>query len=68
MIVTALNYLASGMILLEMPKVLNYYKSVYFFGHIGLVSIFIIARFVLPSGKSKSKENKDPVLQKAKKE
>lgn len=67
LILTALNYLASGLVLLEMSKVLNYYRSVYFFGNIGLISFFIIARFLLPSGKSKSRENKESNAQKEKK-
>lgn len=54
---TGLNYTCTGMIILELPNVWNYYKSVYFYGHIGFISIFILGRFVLPSKSPKSQKS-----------
>lgn len=59
LILTSLNYLAVGMILLDLSKGYAFYKKYYFFGHIGLTGAFIFLRFILKP-MVKSKKDKKP--------
>ena len=57
LIMTALNYVCSGLILLEMSKALTFYKDAYFYGHFALIFAFIAARYLLPNKARRSKVN-----------
>ena len=59
LIMTSLNYLAAGMILLELTTSIEIYKRYYFFGHVLLIGSFVALRFVLtPMLKSKKHKTK----------
>ena len=45
--VGALNYLAAGMILLEVPKAMTYYSNTYYYGHVMIIGLFVVFRFIL---------------------
>lgn len=60
LVMTALNYFATGMILLEFSKAFGYYRRYNFFGHAAVLGAFFILRFVmLPTfGKKRKKPQK----------
>lgn len=47
LIITALNYCATGMAILEFEKAYQYYNNFYFFMHILLIGSFVLFRFFL---------------------
>jgi lysophospholipid acyltransferase len=57
LIISSLNYAATGFMYLEMSKAFDAYSKHYYFGHIGLIGSFVILHFImLPLfGKKKSK-------------
>eukprot|EP00344_Euplotes_crassus_P003882 CAMPEP_0197012760 /NCGR_PEP_ID=MMETSP1380-20130617/63607_1 /TAXON_ID=5936 /ORGANISM="Euplotes crassus, Strain CT5" /LENGTH=205 /DNA_ID=CAMNT_0042436493 /DNA_START=559 /DNA_END=1176 /DNA_ORIENTATION=+ len=59
LVMTSLNYLCSGMGILEMKKAYAYYKMYYFYWHIVLIVSFIGLRFfLLPKFKQKKNKSK----------
>ena len=51
--VGALNYVAVGMLLLDLSRAWVYYRSFYFCGHILMIVLFILFRFVIKKPKKK---------------
>ncbi len=71
LIMTSLNYFATGMMLLELNKAYTYYKKYNFFMHITIIASFFLFRFVLLPmfGKKKNrKTKKDDKIEEKKKQ
>ena len=47
LIMTSLNYLATGMIILEFEKAFEFYKKYNFFWHFVIIGFFVSFRFIL---------------------
>mmetsp|Transcript_21672 Transcript_21672/g.21354 ORF Transcript_21672/g.21354 Transcript_21672/m.21354 type:complete len:157 (+) Transcript_21672:969-1439(+) len=58
LIMTSLNYFATGMILLEFKKAMKYYAKYNFFWHLMILGTFVVFRFaLLPTFKKRSKKD-----------
>ena len=58
LILSALNYTATGMVFLELDKAFNAFRKYYFFGHVGLFGMFFVLRFyMVPKFQKKKKKD-----------